>query len=132
ASLDHLVGERWDLEAERFGGLEIDDQLEFRGLCDRQVGGLFTFENATRVKSDLSVFLYQARSVTDEPARHYELANRVHDRNRVACRECNKLLNPVREKKISTDEQSLRSRLDQVREGSPDFAVGACFQHLYS
>jgi formamidopyrimidine-DNA glycosylase len=38
---------------------------------------------------------YQARSVTDESARHYELANRVHGRNRMACRECNELLSPV-------------------------------------
>jgi hypothetical protein len=36
---DHLVGtceqRRWNLEAERLGGLEIDDQLGFRGLLDR-------------------------------------------------------------------------------------------------
>ena len=61
---DHLVGareqRRGHFEAERLGSLEIDDQLDFRGLHDRQVGGLFTLENATRVKSDLSVILYQA------------------------------------------------------------------------
>ena len=98
-SLDHLVGEREqpvrNLEAERLRGLEVDGQFELRGLYDRQVGGLFTLENATRVKSDLSVLLYQARSVTDEPARYCELTIREHDRNRVACAEGDELLNPV-------------------------------------
>jgi len=35
--LDHLVGEllhmQRHIEAERFGGLEVDQQLEPRGLC---------------------------------------------------------------------------------------------------
>jgi len=38
--LDHLVGAQQDrcrqLDADRLGGLEIDDQLEFCGLLDRQ------------------------------------------------------------------------------------------------
>jgi hypothetical protein len=48
----------------------------------------------------------------------------------MACRECNKLLNPVHEKNITTDEQRPGSGLDQAREGSVDFAVGASFQYL--
>jgi hypothetical protein len=51
---DHVPG--------RLRGLEIYDQLEFRGLYDRQFAGLFALENATRVKSDLSPIRYQARS----------------------------------------------------------------------
>src|SRR5262249_9734111 len=50
-------------------------------------------------KSDLSVILYQADSVTNEPARRYELTRQVHGRNRMACRECNDLFNPAVEKK---------------------------------
>jgi hypothetical protein len=50
ASFDHLVGERkqvrWYSKAERFGGLEVDDELEFRRLHHRQVSRLLTFENS--------------------------------------------------------------------------------------
>src|SRR5215831_11055769 len=74
-SFDHLVGEREqpvrNLEAERLGGLEVDAQLDFRGLYHRQVGRLFTLEKATGVKSDLSVLPCQADPVTDEPSRDY-------------------------------------------------------------
>jgi hypothetical protein len=42
--LDYLVGCRQqrfrDGEAERLGGLEIDDQFEFRGLLDREIARL--------------------------------------------------------------------------------------------
>ena len=55
--LDHLVGEgkerRWHIDAKTFGGLEVDHELEFDGLHDRQVGGLFTLENPSSVKADL-------------------------------------------------------------------------------
>jgi hypothetical protein len=50
ALLDHLVGcgqQRFrDGEAERFGGFEIDQQLELDRLDDREVGRFLTFENA--------------------------------------------------------------------------------------
>ena len=36
---------RRDREAERLGGLEVDDQLELGGLLDGQVGGLGALEN---------------------------------------------------------------------------------------
>src|SRR5258708_22237143 len=46
---DHLVGAQQDcrrkLDADRSGGFEVDDQLELRGLLDRQVGGLLALEN---------------------------------------------------------------------------------------
>jgi hypothetical protein len=45
-SFDHLVGEReqiiGDHDAERLGGFEIDDEFEFRGLNNRQIGRLCT------------------------------------------------------------------------------------------
>ena len=35
------------VEAERLGGLEVDDELELRRLLDRQIGRLLALENAS-------------------------------------------------------------------------------------
>jgi hypothetical protein len=55
ASFDHLVGclqEGFrDCEAERFGGLEIDYQLILRRLLEREIGSLFTAQNAVDIDS---------------------------------------------------------------------------------
>jgi hypothetical protein len=49
ASLDHFIRrgqQRWRHgEAQGFGGLEIDDQLETRRLLDRQIAGLGAFQD---------------------------------------------------------------------------------------
>src|ERR1043166_4285981 len=52
-SLDHLVRleeqRRRHREAKGLGGLEVDDQLELRGLLYRQVGGLGAFQDLIHV-----------------------------------------------------------------------------------
>ena len=48
-SLDHFISRgqqrRRDGEAQRFGGLEVNDQLETRRLFDRQIAGLCAFQD---------------------------------------------------------------------------------------
>jgi len=50
---DHFVGpteHRYrDGDAEGLGGLQVDVQLDFSCLLDRQVGGLLAFENAASI-----------------------------------------------------------------------------------
>ena len=48
ALFDHLIGELLEMqrhvEAQRFGCLQVDHELELGGLIDRQVGRLFALE----------------------------------------------------------------------------------------
>src|SRR5258705_13956511 len=49
SSFDHLVGAReqgrWNVDAERLGGLEVHHQFELGWLPDRKVGRLHALEN---------------------------------------------------------------------------------------
>jgi len=53
ALLDHLIGSRkqfvWDGEAQRLGGLEIDDQLKLCRHLQWKIGRLLTLEDAVDV-----------------------------------------------------------------------------------
>jgi hypothetical protein len=52
-SFDHLVGaaeqRKRNGQPERLSGLEVDDQLDFRGLLDRHIGGALALEDAMDV-----------------------------------------------------------------------------------
>ena len=77
-SFDHLVGAAdkrvGDVEAERLGGLEVDDQLDLRGLLDRQIGRLLALEYPAGVDADLTGRFRKAASVAHQAAGRGELA----------------------------------------------------------
>src|SRR5262245_1363458 len=55
------------VQAERFRGHEIDDELELRRLHHRQIGGLFTFEAATSIDADQPVHRRSHHFVGEDP-----------------------------------------------------------------
>ena len=71
-------------EAERLGGLEVDDQLDFRRLLDRQVTRLGTLQDAAGVNAGLSKHLLEVGRVADQPAGLGVLACAVNGRQRIA------------------------------------------------
>src|SRR5262245_10235308 len=77
-SLDHLVGageqHRRNFNAERFGSLEIDHQLELRGLDDRQVSWFGTFENAAHINANQPIRFGVTWPVTCQTTGDCELA----------------------------------------------------------
>ena len=86
--LDHLVGERQqlvrNLEFERLGGSQIDRQLEFGGLHDRQLGRLGAIEDAPGVQTQLVTVLGPAGAVAHQSAGGDELTPLVGGRDAVA------------------------------------------------
>src|SRR5262245_43997832 len=70
--LDHLVGAAQQRErngdAERLGGLEVDDQLDLSGLLNRQLGRLLAFEDAASVEARLTIQVDKVGTVAHQPA----------------------------------------------------------------
>src|SRR6516165_4992916 len=88
---DHIVGAseelRWDFQAERLRGFEVDHQLEFSCLYDRHVDRPLTIENAAGVGAGLAILVGEARSVAYKPTDLSKFAIVVHCRYCISCRE---------------------------------------------
>jgi hypothetical protein len=72
ALFDHLVGADKragrDSNAERPGGLEVQEQLNFRGLLYRQLARLFAFENTGDVDAGQTVSVGNATAIARQAA----------------------------------------------------------------
>src|ERR1700734_1494080 len=100
--LDHLVsgGQQRlrDGEAERVGGLEVDDQLDFYGLLDRQIGWFLAFENAPGINANLAEPIAEAAAKAHHAAGEGELTEWVNRGQRMAGRQRGELFGtPVEE-----------------------------------
>src|SRR5262245_42890010 len=87
-SLDHLVDaanqRQRDGEAERLGGLHVDDEFDFGRLLDRQLGGLLAFENSACIDAERAVRIQNGAAVSHEAASAYKLAKLVDRGHTVA------------------------------------------------
>ena len=59
--------DRRHFEAERPGRLQVDDELEFGRLQDRQVGGLRALEDLTGVDADLTIHVQSIGPIAHQP-----------------------------------------------------------------
>src|SRR5262245_11281398 len=79
--LDHLVsaGEhaRWNVEAERLGGHQIDDEVEFGRLLDRNVGRFRPAQNLVDMLGRTPVEMHVVDAIGYETSSLYELARAV-------------------------------------------------------
>ena len=75
--------DRRHVEAERFGGLEVDHQLVLGRRLHRQVGRLLALEDAVDVAGRAPVLVDHVRPIGDQAAVGDEVA--VRSRQRAAC-----------------------------------------------
>src|SRR5215831_16757939 len=80
--LDHLVSKAeqfgWHFNAERLGGFGIDGHVKCCRLHNRQVRGLLTFQNASRIDCGLAIRLRQIGAITHKSASQNVFAPRVN------------------------------------------------------
>src|SRR5262245_18926991 len=119
-SFNHLVGSReqrrWDFHAECLCGGEIDDQLEFGAEFDRQVAGLFAFENPADVGPGAAISVRLTRSVADQAANLGVLALVIHRREGMPASERHELSALAEEEWTAADEKPASTRLHDLCE----------------
>src|SRR5215467_3101995 len=126
-SFDHLVGEREQLgrnvEAERLGGNDTDDQLVLGWHLDGQVAWLRALEDARHVvRAGAAIGSAVARAVAHQAADHDKLANIGNRRHAMTRRQCGELPAAVAKKSAASDKQCAGARLNDRRKGNIDFA----------
>jgi hypothetical protein len=104
-------------KAERLGCLEIDHQLEFGRLLDRQIGGLGALEDFSRVMADQAKGRSEAGSIADQPAGSGKFTPRIDRRNGTARCQRHELLAPAAQERIRADDQRASMQLDKGGEG---------------
>src|SRR5215467_14173057 len=108
-SFDHLIGNRQQgrrqVQAECFGGLQVDDELEFSRLHNRKVGWLFALEDSAGILTNLTVRPRDVGAITSQPTSLDKFAPRVSYGQRMTCRECDDFNAPVREERVRSDEE---------------------------
>src|SRR3954454_2837113 len=112
-------------EAERLGGLEVDDKLEFGRPYHRQLGHLRTLQNPAGVDAGLAIGIGKTGSVTDQAASRNKLALNVDRRHRMSCRQRHDLVAPADEERITSNDECTNPLLHKRREGRIDFAFRA-------
>src|SRR5262249_3099924 len=98
ATRRELLEMQWHVDTKCLGGLDIDDEFEFCGLLDRQVGGLFALENPTGVAAGQTMRILQTGSVAHQASSRRMLAEWVDSGHRMAGSQRGKLFAPTKEK----------------------------------
>src|SRR5262249_15510480 len=127
-SLNDLVGggqQRFrNCEAERLGGFEVDGQLDFYSLLDRQIGWFLAFENAPGIDANLVVRIVGAAAIADQAAGQDELTDYIDRGQRVAGRQRRELFRASAEEGTVGDQDRTNVLLRNGCEGRFEIAIG--------
>src|SRR6516162_7582333 len=94
-----------DGEAERLGGLEVDDKFDFYGLLDRQISRCCPFENTPGVDASLVVPIAKAAAIAHQATGQGEFTVREQSGQRMTGRQRRKLFRVPIEKGAGAGDQ---------------------------
>src|SRR5262249_6113073 len=117
-------------QAERLGGVEVDDQLESGRLLDWQIGRLGAIEDLSGVNSLLANVMNKAWSIAHQAAGRGEIARSIDRRNNVARRQCHELIDAIVEERIEGYEERAVTKLGKGRISGLDLAFGSGLQDM--
>ena len=124
---DHLVGAGeqgwWNGEAERLRSLEIDDQLEFGWLLDRQVARLGAFQNFIHIRRGKAVTVNYSWAVADQGPAPCALRTLGAEGAAAQLRQCRKIRAPM-----LVDQLAQRGRRQHLHVVAPQIEVPGHFQ----
>src|SRR5205085_10511843 len=108
-SLDHLVGDGeqpWrKAQAECFGGVEVDHEIEFGRLHHRQVRGLRALQDATNIDTSQAMCIGNVRSIAHETADFGKLTQVIDGKQSVVSRQRNELYAAIVGQRAGTDQK---------------------------
>src|SRR6516225_1621289 len=123
----HLQRQR-QLHAECFGGLEINNQLNFCDLLHREIGWLFTIENATGIDTRLPPSVTNVRSIAHKTANCCVRGPGVHRWYGMAGRQRDDLIGMGKKETIAAHLKRVRLLLNKVRKSCVDLARATCIE----
>ena len=121
---------QWHRETKHLRGLQVDDQLELRGLLDRKVGRLLALENSSGIDADLPVSVRNARSITHQAAGNDKLAILNRSRAPRDGKPMTELFVAGVEECIGADDKAARPQLAQTCKDRVKVALRACTQDM--
>src|SRR5262245_2593096 len=127
-SFDDLVGAgeqgRRDFQSERFGNLEVDQELELCCLVDRQVGCVFALEDSGGVKSGAAIGVCNVVAITHQSTLRDPFAAEANVRDRFVRHQGDDLLTTNRKEWIGSDNKRVDAMLPERGESDVDLVGG--------
>src|ERR1700730_1343829 len=119
--MDHLIRppqqRRRNRQAERLRGLEVDDEVELRGLLDGKITRFGAFQDLVHVGRSASKQISNVRSIRHKAPGIDIVPLHIRCRQPVLCRQVHEASSLIGEHDGSQDSQSARARPGHFREG---------------